>query len=113
MINGIPPIVGDRGALPQVIGGDFAAGGGGRVVPIPGWMTHDSARLPSEQELEPWYDAVCALWDNAALYQSVAERARHIAVERYSEEVSRRQHVEYFTSLTPGGSPLRSPTLSR
>jgi glycosyltransferase involved in cell wall biosynthesis len=110
MINGIPPIVGDRGALPQVIGGDFAAGGGGRVIPIPRWMTHDSGRLPSEQELEPWYEAVCALWDDAALYQSVAERARRIALERYSEEVSRRQHVGYFTSLTPGGRPPLSPT---
>src|SRR6266478_2199954 len=24
-------------------------------------------RLPSEQEVEPWYDAICALWDDPAL----------------------------------------------
>ena len=50
MINGIPPLVGERGALPEVIGGDFAGGGGGRVLPIPVWMTHETTQLPSEQE---------------------------------------------------------------
>jgi glycosyltransferase involved in cell wall biosynthesis len=112
MINGIPPLVGNRGALPQVVGGDFATGGGGRVLPIPEWMTFDTTALPSEQEVEPWYDAVCALWDDADLYRSVSTRARHIAEERYSEEVSRRQHVDYFTSLEPGGRPIQSFTPS-
>ena len=108
MINGIPPLVGDRGALPHVVGGDFANGGGGRVLPIPEWMTHESTRLPSEQEVEPWYEAVCALWDDPALYQAMAARARHLAEERYSEDLSRRQHVEYFTSLKAGRRPIAS-----
>jgi glycosyltransferase involved in cell wall biosynthesis len=84
MINGIPPIVGDRGSLPHVVGGDFSAGGGGRVLPIPGWMVYKSTRLPTEAEAQPWFDAVCALWDDAALYQSMASRAPHIAGERYA-----------------------------
>ena len=58
MINGIPPLVGDRGALPHVIGGDFANGGGGRVLPIPEWMTDQTTPPSNEQEIEPWYDAV-------------------------------------------------------
>jgi glycosyltransferase involved in cell wall biosynthesis len=109
MINGIPPIVGNRGALPHVVGGDFAHGGGGRVLEIPGWMTAETTAVPSEQEIEPWYDAVCALWDDVRLYDAVADRARHIAEERYSEHVSRKQHVDYFTSLEPGAQPIRSP----
>jgi glycosyltransferase involved in cell wall biosynthesis len=108
MINGVPPLVGNRGALPQVVGGDFASGGGGRVLPIPDWMTRESTSLPSEREVTPWYDAVCALWDDAELYRSVSTRARRIAEERYSEAVSRRQHVDYFTSLQPGGRPIQS-----
>jgi glycosyltransferase involved in cell wall biosynthesis len=107
MINAIPPLVSDRGSLPAVIGGDFDEGGGGRVLPIPEWMTHATPTLPSEAEVEPWYDAVCALWDDSAAYQAVAARARAIAEERYSEAVSRKKHVEYFTSLTPGGRPIR------
>ena len=35
MINGVPALVSDRGALPHVIGGDFAEGGGGRVTADP------------------------------------------------------------------------------
>jgi hypothetical protein len=110
MINGIPPLVSDRGALPHVVGGDFDNGGGGRVLPVPDWMTYNTARLPSEPEIEPWYEAVCALWDDAALYQAVAARAREIADERYHEDVSRKRHVDYFTSLTTGGCPIRSVT---
>jgi glycosyltransferase involved in cell wall biosynthesis len=108
MINAIPPIVSNRGALPQVVGGDFSAGGGGRVVPVPDWMTFKTLRLPSEQEVEPWYDAVCTLWDDPALYHAVSIRARQIAEERYSEDVSRRRHVDYFTSLRPESARARS-----
>ena len=106
MINGIPPIVGNRGSLPDVVGGDFSEGGGGRVLPIPEWMTFDTTQLPSEPEIEPWYRAVCALWDDPDLYRAVSERARHIAKTRYSEEVSRRLHVDYFASLTPRHEPI-------
>jgi glycosyltransferase involved in cell wall biosynthesis len=106
MINAIPPLVSDRGSLPSVVRGDFSSGGGGRVLPIPTWMTEKTVRLPTEEEVAPWYDAVCALWDDAALYRAVAERARTIAEERYSESVSRKKHVDYFTSLRPGGRPI-------
>jgi glycosyltransferase involved in cell wall biosynthesis len=106
MINAIPPLVSDRGSLPAVIGGDFSTGGGGRVLPVPEWMTDATTRLPSEADVEPWYDAVCALWDDPAAYQAVSARARAIAEERYSEAVSRRKHLDYFTSLRPGGRPI-------
>ena len=106
MVNAIPPLVSDRGSLPAVIGGDFAEGGGGRVLPVPGWMTHETMRLPTEHEVESWYDAVCALWDDAALYRAIATRARTIAEERYSESVSRTKHLDYFTCLRPGASPF-------
>jgi hypothetical protein len=36
----------------------------------------------------------------------MATRAHEIAQVRYSEEVSRRQHVDYFTSLRPGPGPI-------
>ena len=106
MINGIPPLVGNRGALPDVIGGDFAEGGGGRVLPIPEWMTYDSTRVPDEREVIPWFEAVCKLWDDSAHYQAISLRGRRIAEDRYSEAVSRMRHVEYFEALKPGGSPI-------
>lgn len=106
MINGIPALVSNRGALPHVVGGDFADDGGGRVLPIPEWMTYQSTELPTEREVDPWYQAVCALWDDGALYASMAARAREIAHTRYSEQVSRRLQLEYFASLTERGHPI-------
>jgi glycosyltransferase involved in cell wall biosynthesis len=106
MINAIPPLVGNRGSLPHVVGGDFSEGGGGRVLPIPDGMTPKTQRLPSTQDVEPWYAAVCALWDDPALYQAMAARARQISEERYTEAVSRRTHVDFFTSLKTGNSPI-------
>ena len=106
MINGIPPLVSSRGALPHVVGGDVSRGGGGYVLPLPEWLTAEELRLPDEGDIEPWFDAVCALWDDPALYDRVSARARAIASERYSEDVSRQRHVEYFTSLTHGSLTL-------
>lgn len=106
MINGVPALVGNRGALPHVVGGDFADGGGGRVLPIPEWMTDQTTRLPDEREVEPWFEAICSLWEDASLYCKMAARARQFAQERYGEEFSRREHVDYFTSLKSGESPL-------
>jgi len=103
MINAIPAIVSNRGSLPHVVGGDFASGGGGRVLPIPDGLTVETVRLPNEEDVQPWFDAVCALWDDLTLYQRVATRARQIAEARYSEQASRKQHVDYLTSLGPGG----------
>jgi len=106
MINAIPALVSERGSLPDVVGGDFSQGGGGRVLPIPEWMTFKTTKLPSEEEIQPWFEAVCTLWDDPAHYRSVAMRARQLADERYSERVSRKKHVDYFTSLKPGGHPV-------
>jgi hypothetical protein len=66
-------------------------------------MTFKSLRVPSEAEVQPWFDAVCALWDDPLLYRRVATRARQIADERYSEARARERHVDYLTSLRPGG----------
>ena len=80
MINAIPPLVSNRGSLPHVVGGDFSAGGGGTVLPIPEWMTqrHDAGSRASRRS-SLGIEAVCALWDDEALYESVGARARRIA----------------------------------
>jgi glycosyltransferase involved in cell wall biosynthesis len=113
MINAIPPLVSERGSLPHVIGGDFSQGGGGRVLPIPGWMTFKTKQLPTEREVQPWFDAIASLWDDAAHYAAMAARGREIAGARYSEAVSRRKHLDYFTSLDPGRRPIASASTPR
>ena len=106
MINGVPPLVSNRGSLPHVIRGNYSDGGGGCVLPVPEWLTPHTAQLPSTSEIEPWYEAICSLWDDEALYRTVSTRARALASEHYSEAVSRARHVDYFTSLTPGTRPI-------
>jgi hypothetical protein len=65
--------------------------------------------VPSEVEVAPWFDAVCALWDDGELYQAMATRARHIAETCYSEARSRARHLEFFTSATSSHRWAGSP----
>lgn len=94
MINGIPALVSNRGALPDVVGG------GGLVLPIPESFTKASTTLPAESVLQPWFDAVCRLWDDAAYYAEVSGRAAEIAHSRYGEARQRAAHLSYFENLT-------------
>jgi glycosyltransferase involved in cell wall biosynthesis len=97
MVNGIPPIVSDRGGLPETVGA------GGVVLPLPDWLTPESREIPSEDEVRPWFETVCGLWDDAERYAAVSAGARAEAETRFAEHVLRRRYREYFTSLGPGG----------
>jgi glycosyltransferase involved in cell wall biosynthesis len=97
LINGIPPLVSNRGALPETVGE------GGVVLPLPEWLTSDSLDLPSRDEAKPWLDAVCGLWDDPARYERASEAARATARQRYHEAVMRKRYRSYFESLGPGG----------
>lgn len=99
MINGIPAIVSDRGALADVVGGDESQGGGGLVRPLPAGFTKFTTTLPTADDVRPWFEAVCRLWDDADFYGGVAARARQLAAERYAEPLLRSKHVDYFSSL--------------
>jgi glycosyltransferase involved in cell wall biosynthesis len=93
LINGIPPIVSDRGALPETVGA------GGTVIPLPSWMTADSLALPTREETEPWFQAVCALWDDPDRYGTASRRARAEAESRFAETTMRQRYLEYFQTL--------------
>jgi glycosyltransferase involved in cell wall biosynthesis len=101
LINGIPPLVSDRGALPQTVGD------AGRVLALPSWLTEKSKELPTVAEVQPWFDAVCELWDDERAYRQASEIARQVADRCYSERVLRRRYLDYFASITPGqATPL-------
>jgi glycosyltransferase involved in cell wall biosynthesis len=106
MINGIPALVSDRGGLPDVVGCDGSDGGGAIVLRIRADFTKFTTSLPDTAALEPWYNAVCRLWDDGDFYQRVAKRAKQIADDRYREDVLRAAHVRYFESLPPSGPTL-------
>ncbi len=98
MINGIPPLVSDRGALPETVGD------GGLVMPLPAWLRPESKGLPSAEEARPWFDAVCGLWDDSERYRAASEAARATAEALYHERVMRRRYRDYFESLGVGAN---------
>lgn len=104
LINGIPPLVSDRGALPQTVRE------AGRVLPLPSWLTEKSKELPSVEEVLPWFEAICELWDDERAYRQASEVARQVAIRCYSEAVMRRRYLEYFSSIEGGSAaPLFEP----
>ena len=102
LVNGIPPLVSDRGALPETVHG------AGRVLPLPEWLSEQTQMLPSVQDVQPWFDAVCALWDDADAYAQASAAARATAHRHFSEPVLRQRYLDYFASLDDHESPFDS-----
>jgi len=94
LINGIPPLVSDRGGLPQTVGE------GGLVLPLPSWMTPTTTRLPSADEVAPWCDTLCRLWDDRELYARQSALARETGLCLYGEALQKRRYLDYFASLS-------------
>jgi glycosyltransferase involved in cell wall biosynthesis len=69
MMNSIPVIASDRGALPEVIGD------GGLTLPIPPRFTPESRTAPTAEEVAPWVRNVLHLWDDAVAHATAVERA--------------------------------------
>ncbi|HKA37556.1 MAG TPA: glycosyltransferase [Thermoanaerobaculia bacterium] len=91
MVNGIPPLVSDRGGLPETVAG------AGRVLSLPERLTGKSLEVPGAEEVRPWVETVCELWDDPAKYTSESQRARAAAERLYGEAALRRQYLDYFT----------------
>ena len=95
LVNGIPPIVSERGGLPETVGA------GGIVLPLPEWLSPESTELPSAGEARPWFEAVCGLWDDPVRYERASRLARAEAEQRFAESVMRRRYLDYFEALGP------------
>lgn len=69
MINGIPVVASDRGALPETLGN------GGVVLPIPPRIQPNTALLATPQEAIPWVNAIIRLWDEEEHYRAISRMA--------------------------------------
>lgn len=70
MINGIPVLGTDRGALPDVLGD------AGLMFPIAESFTPESKVAPPTYAIRAWVDAIIRLWDDPAYYQQISDRCR-------------------------------------
>jgi glycosyltransferase involved in cell wall biosynthesis len=73
LVNGIPVLASNRGALPETLRG------AGLLFDIPARYTPESRQVPSAAEVRPWVDALVRLWDDPAFYERTSRRCREAA----------------------------------
>lgn len=73
LINGIPVLASDRGALPEILRD------AGLLFTIPECFTPDSRQPPSAEDVGGWIDAVVGLWDDDRWYRREQLRCRRAA----------------------------------
>lgn len=92
LMNGVIPIVTDRGGLPE------ACAGAGFVLEAPVSWTPDMAQPASAAEVEPWMEIVERLEDDPAFY--AAQRALALQAARaYSKPSLLPRYAEFFQTV--------------
>lgn len=83
MLNGIPTIVSNCGGSPSLIAD------AGIVIDLPAACHKEPYQhIPSQQELQPLFEAVIAFYDDQQLYNEYVERAKRVGKEQHHMEVS-------------------------
>ena len=92
MMNGIPVISSNRGALPE------AVGDAGILLPIPGRFQPTSVEVPSDEEVAQWVDAITNLWYDNTAYRLMSQKGREYSA-KWGWEVVAQQYTSFFSSL--------------
>jgi glycosyltransferase involved in cell wall biosynthesis len=96
LVAGIPPIVSDRGGLPEEVGA------GGFVIPMPAHARPQSRDVADESLAMPWFDLIERLADDESFYQAACERARLESV-RFLPETLAPRYAEFFSKFAAAG----------
>jgi glycosyltransferase involved in cell wall biosynthesis len=88
LLNGVPPVVSDRGGLPE------AANGGGFVLPLPAALTPATTTPVGADEVRPWLEVIERLADDT-FYATASARAR-AAGEAYLPQNLAPRYLEFF-----------------
>ncbi len=100
MVNGIPVLASNRGALPETIGE------AGFLFDIPAKYTPETREVPAAEEVEPWVETIIRLWDDAAEYERWSRAARERAQQWHPDRLAP-IYREFFSHLThQPGPPL-------
>jgi glycosyltransferase involved in cell wall biosynthesis len=101
MMNGIPPIITDRGGMPEV------ANGGAYILPLDKRVTVDTKEPVSLEVAQPWIDLITGLYDNPPNrenqhpYEWASARARD-ASRMYLPENLTPIYEDYFQRILQG-----------
>jgi glycosyltransferase involved in cell wall biosynthesis len=92
LLNGIPPIVSDRGGLSE------SCNGAGFTIPIPKEITYYQS-VPVEAEVvEPWLELILRLEGDEEFYRQQSQLAFE-AGHMYRPEILAPRYVEYFENM--------------
>jgi glycosyltransferase involved in cell wall biosynthesis len=89
LLNGIPPIVSDRGGLAEV------CNGAGFVLHIPEEFTPKTREPLPAEAVEPWFELIARLWDDQTFYEAESARAL-AAADMYRPENLTPRYLDYF-----------------
>ena len=89
LMNGVPPLVSDRGGLAEV------ANGAGFVLPLPAHYVPTSRVPVRAEEVQPWIDVIERLAFDEPFYQAEVQKARQ-AAELYRPENLRPMYADFF-----------------
>jgi glycosyltransferase involved in cell wall biosynthesis len=100
MMDSIPVLVSNRGALPETIGD------AGFLFDIPARYTPETQDQPTAEEVAPWVETIVRLWDDAAEYDRCSRAARARA-ERWHPDRLAPLYRDFFSRIAhPSGAPL-------
>jgi glycosyltransferase involved in cell wall biosynthesis len=92
LLNGIPPLVSDRGGLPET------CNGAGFYLPIPPDITPNQPQPVSPEVVDPWIELIIRLEDDADFYREESERALQ-AASIYRPENLAPRYVDFFNRV--------------
>jgi glycosyltransferase involved in cell wall biosynthesis len=92
MMNGIPPLVSDRGGLAE------SCNGAGFTFALPPAITVSQPVPVDAEVVEPWLDAIFRLEGDEEFYRTESQRALD-AASMYRPEALAPRYVEYFENL--------------
>ena len=100
MLNGIPVLASNRGALPETIGD------AGFLFDIPARYTPETREVPTAEEVAPWVETIIRLWDDAAYYDHCSRAARERAQAWHPDRLAP-LYRDFFSRIIrqPGRSP--------
>jgi glycosyltransferase involved in cell wall biosynthesis len=93
LLNGIPPLVSDRGGLPET------CNGAGFYLPIPPGITQQQRAPVAAEVVEPWIELITRLEDDADFYREESARALEASAIYRPENLAPR-YVEYFRAIS-------------
>ncbi len=102
MLNGIPVLASNRGALPEVVGD------AGFLFPIAECYTPATRTVPTADEVECWIETIIRLWDDPGFYQEWSQAARRRA-QRWLPDQLAESYKQFFGTISPQPGPPMLP----